>query len=234
MPIDTAKRALVTSAAMAHSALDYFPPTRQQLLRELRRRGEARAEELAQAVGITVGGVRQQLMALYGDGLVVFREAAEGPGRPKHYYRITASAEALFPDQSRDLLERLTDYLERNAPDLIAAFLDEYAAELQRTEPTVANPSLPIDQRLQVMLSALERRGFMPELEHAEDGSLYVNLHHCPLLRFARGSAQICEFSRRPIADVVGPDVRRVAWRLEGDSLCTYRFILPAAGDRPG
>lgn len=213
---------------MAQSALTYLPPTRQQLLTEIRRRGEARAEDLALAIGITVGGVRQQLMALYGDGLVVYREAAEGPGRPKHYYRITPSAEALFPDEARDLLTRLTAYLEGSAPEVLEAFLSAYGAEVRRRHPVASDPALPIEQRMQAMLSSIEDQGFMPELEHAEDGSLYLNLYHCPLFQFAKGSARVCEFSKQALEDVVGPAVRRVAWRREGDAHCAYRFVLPA------
>ena len=57
-------------------SLATLPPTRQTLLRELKRAGEARAETLAEQLGITVSGVRQQLAALQGDGLVDLARAA--------------------------------------------------------------------------------------------------------------------------------------------------------------
>ncbi len=212
---------------MVQSALTYLPPTRQQLLTEIRRRGEARAEDLAVAVGITVGGVRQQLMALYGDGLVVYREAAEGPGRPKHYYRITPSAEALFPDEARDLLTQLTAHLDGVAPEVLEEFLAAHRAEMRRHHPIAQDATLPIERRLQAMLAAFEGQGFMPELEHAEDGNFYLNLYHCPLFQFVKGSERVCEFSKQALEDVVGPGTRRVAWRREGDPHCAYRFTLP-------
>ena len=213
---------------MLQSALSFLPPTRQQLLSEIRRRGEARAEALAQAVGITVGGVRQQLMALYGDGLVVYREAAEGPGRPKHYYRITPAAEALFPDYAREILSSLAGYLEANAPAVLDAFLERYVRDLRRTTARPADPAAPFDERLQALLGSLDQQGFMAECEIAEDGSYYLNFFHCPLLQLARGTSRICEFTRDTVEEFVGPGVRRSAWRREGDSLCVYRFSAPA------
>lgn len=215
---------------MVQSAITFLPPTRQQLLSEIRRRGEARAEELAVAVGITVGGVRQQLMALYGDGLVLYREAAEGPGRPKHYYRLTPSAEALFPDAARDTLPALAAYLEANAPEVLEAFVQRYMADLRRAWPRPVDPSLPIDERLEAMTSSMDRQGFMPELALGDDGNYYLNLFHCPLLQLARGTARICEFTRGVVEEAAGPSVKRVAWRRDGDPVCAYRFAPPKPG----
>ena len=212
---------------MVQSAITFLPPTRQQLLSEIRRRGEARAEELAVAVGITVGGVRQQLMALYGDGLVLYREAAEGPGRPKHYYRLTPSAEALFPDAARDMLPSLAAYLEANAPEILEAFIQRYVSELRRAWPRPVDQALPLEERLEAVVRSMEHQGFMPELERAEDGSYYLNLYHCPLLQLARGTPRICEFTREMVGEVAGSGVKRVAWRRDGDLFCAYRFALP-------
>jgi predicted ArsR family transcriptional regulator len=47
--------------------------TRRQLLEVLKRRGEARAEELAEALDVTVSAARQHLAALQAAGLVAHR-----------------------------------------------------------------------------------------------------------------------------------------------------------------
>lgn len=214
---------------MLQSALSLLPPTRQQLLTEIRRRTEARAEELALAVGITVGGVRQQLTALYGDGLVVYREAADGPGRPKHYYRLTQTAEALFPDQARELLANLAGYLEANAPAALDQFLERYAADTKRRLHGALDATVTPDERLAELLAWAARQGFMPELEAAEDGTAYLNLFHCPLLQLARGTPRVCDLGRRLLETVCGTAVRRAAWRRQGDPVCAYRFAIPAS-----
>ena len=172
-------------------------------------------------------------MALYGDGLVVYREAAEGPGRPKHYYRVTPAAEALFPDYARDILSSLAGYLEANAPAVLEAFLERYVRDLQRTIARPAEPAIPFDERLRVLVTSLDRQGFMAECERAEDGSYYLNFFHCPLLQLARGTPRICEFTRNAVEEVVGGGVRREAWRRDGDALCSYRFNAPAPRPAP-
>ncbi|MBT5139255.1 MAG: helix-turn-helix domain-containing protein, partial [Acidimicrobiaceae bacterium] len=47
-----------------HESLVVLSPTQRQVVVALKRRGEASAEELAEALGITPSGVRQHLAAL--------------------------------------------------------------------------------------------------------------------------------------------------------------------------
>jgi len=79
------------------ATLDTLPVTRRALLEVLKRQGEARADELAAALGITVSAVRQHLAALHGDGLVTHDEVRAGPGRPHHRYRLSERGDNLFP-----------------------------------------------------------------------------------------------------------------------------------------
>jgi DNA-binding transcriptional ArsR family regulator len=60
------------------------------VLLTLKKRGEARAEEIAEALGVTPSGVRQHLSALRAEGLVAYRKSRAGPGRPKFAYRLWA------------------------------------------------------------------------------------------------------------------------------------------------
>src|SRR4051794_14129285 len=93
--------------------------TRKAIVMALKKRGEARAEELAAEMGVTVSALRQQLVALSGDGLVTFREVRSGPGRPKHFYSLTAAAESLFPKTYDELTNELLDYVSDESPELL-------------------------------------------------------------------------------------------------------------------
>src|SRR3954465_5639547 len=77
--------------------LDAQAGGRRGILFALKKRGQARADELAAHLGITPSAVRQHLTGLLADGLVTFEEQRGGPGRPKHVYRLTPTADALFP-----------------------------------------------------------------------------------------------------------------------------------------
>ena len=54
-------------------ALDNLSPAQRQVLVALKRAGEASADELAAALGITASGVRQHLAALRSAGIVECR-----------------------------------------------------------------------------------------------------------------------------------------------------------------
>ena len=62
----------------------------------LKRRGEASADELADALGITPSAVRQHLAALKSASLVASRQERGRPGRPADLYHSTDLGEALF------------------------------------------------------------------------------------------------------------------------------------------
>ena len=69
----------------------------------LKKRGEASADELAEALGITPSGVRQHLAALRAAGLVAARQERGRPGRPADLYHSTDLGETLFARASGDL-----------------------------------------------------------------------------------------------------------------------------------
>ena len=51
--------------------IDSIPSSRRSLLETLKRRGEARVDEFAESLGVTVSAVRQHLSALQAEGWVV-------------------------------------------------------------------------------------------------------------------------------------------------------------------
>src|SRR5438874_12730655 len=108
------------------------------MLTAIKKRGEARAEELADALGITVSAVRQHLNALAADGLVTHRQMKAGPGRPKHLYRLTATAEAQFPKTYGELTNELLDY----AADEDPALVDRLFAK--RRKRRIADAKMPL------------------------------------------------------------------------------------------
>ncbi|HYQ13730.1 MAG TPA: ArsR family transcriptional regulator, partial [Solirubrobacterales bacterium] len=98
-------------------------PAREVVL-ALKKRGEARASEIAAALGITPSGVRQHLSALRADGLVAYRTIHAGPGRPKFAYFLTEPAEALFPKAYHELTNEFLEHLEEEDPELLVRLFE--------------------------------------------------------------------------------------------------------------
>lgn len=205
-------------------ALAELPATRRELLVNLRKRGEARAEDLASALGITVGAVRQHLQGLAAADLVVHREERPGPGRPRHVYRLAPAAEALFPRAYGELTVELLDYIGDEDPDLIArAFERRRRARVERTVQRLTG--LDFDARVAEVARVLDEDGYLAEVERLDDeaGGWRILEHNCAILAVAQRYGHACgaeiAFLREVLPDA---DVTRVSHILTGAHACAY------------
>lgn len=204
-------------------ALAELPPTRRELLVTLRKRGEARAEELADELGITVGAVRQHLHGLAAADLVAHREERAGPGRPRHVYRLAPAAEALFPRAYGELTVELLDYIGDEDPALVArAFERRRRARVERVRERLAG--LDFDARVAEVAQVLDEDGYLAEVERLADGDGWRILeHNCAILAVAQRYGHACgaelAFLREALPDA---DVTRISHILTGAHACAY------------
>jgi DeoR family suf operon transcriptional repressor len=213
--------------------LNYLSPTRQEILIELRRRGSATVDDLAASLNFTVGAVRQQLLTLGADGLVMHHPVPKGPGRPRHVYELTAAANPLFRPDQGETLRRLALYLEEESPDVLDAFIRrEMVREVRRFERRVLEGPPGDEARLGRLAECLEEKGFLPSVARSPDGGFTLTLSNCPVIEFAEGSPRLCDLSSKALLEIVpGYDVRREVWRKEGTPRCVYR-LAPRTASR--
>jgi len=212
-------------------ALAELPPTRRELLVSLRKRGEARAEELAAELGITVGAVRQHLQGLAAADLVAHREERAGPGRPRHVYRLAPAAEGLFPRAYGELTVELLDYIGDEQPELVArAFERRRIARVERTRERLAG--LGFDARVAEVARVLDEDGYLAEVEPLSGGGggWRILEHNCAILAVAKRYGHACgaelAFLREVLPDA---DVTRVSHILTGAHACAYEVRRRAA-----
>jgi len=213
-------------------ALAELPTTRRELLIALRKRGEARAEELAEQLDVTVSAVRQHLHGLAAADLVAHREERTGPGRPRHVYRLAPAAEALFPRSYGELTVELLDYIGDEDPDLVArAFERRRRARVERTRERLEG--LDFDARVAEVARVLDEDGYLAEVERLEGGrgdgdgdaaaGWRILEHNCAILAVAQRYGHACgaeiAFLREVLPDA---DVTRVSHILTGAHACTY------------
>lgn len=204
-------------------ALSELPATRRELLVNLRKRGEARAEELADELGITVGAVRQHLQGLAAADLVVHREERPGPGRPRHVYRLAPAAEGLFPRSYGELTVELLDYIGDEDPALVArAFERRRRARVERTLERLEG--LGFDERVAEVARVLDEDGYLADVEPLEAGVGWrIREHNCAILAVAQRYGHACgaeiAFLREVLPDA---DVTRVSHILTGAHACAY------------
>lgn len=210
-------------------ALAELPATRRALLVALRKRGEARAEELAEELAITVSAVRQHLQSLAAADLVVHREERPGPGRPRHVYRLGGAAEALFPRAYGELTVELLDYIGDEDPGLVQrAFERRRLARVERTRERLTE--LDFAARVAEVARVLDEDGYLADCVALDDGSFQIREHNCAILAVAQRYGHACgseiAFLREVLPDA---DVSRISHILTGAHACVYEVRERAA-----
>ncbi|MGH9189746.1 MAG: helix-turn-helix transcriptional regulator [Acidimicrobiales bacterium] len=215
---------------MTESALAILPARRQQLLLALKRSGEARAEDLAASLGVTVSAVRQQLDSLTAEDLVTHRVERAERGRPRHLYRLTRQAESLFPKAYGGLTNELLDYVADSDPELV-----EHLFERRRQRRTAGALARLAGQdfgaRVGELARILDDDGYLADFEALPDGTWRITEHNCAVLDVAERYGYACSSEIAFLRDVL-PDakVERVSHMIAGAHSCAY-LITP---DRPG
>jgi len=207
-----------------------LPPTRRALLVTLRKRGEARAEELAQELGVTVSAVRQHLQGLAAADLVVHRDERAGPGRPRRSYALAPAAEALFPKAYGELTLELLDHLADEDPDVVRrAFERRRDARVARVRARLEG--LGFEQRIAELARVLDEDGYLADWTRTDDGEGFLlREHNCAVLAVAQRYGHACTTEIGFLRAVLpGASVTRVAHILSGSHACVYEVRPEAA-----
>jgi DeoR family suf operon transcriptional repressor len=213
-----------------HSALSTLPATRREVLDLLKKRGEQGADQLASSMGLTISAVRQQLASLQKEGLVGFREARSGPGRPRHLYHLTPAAEGLYPRAYAELTNELLDYVGDAQPELVdEIFRRRRQRRIDNAETRLAGKDFA--GKVQELATILDADGYLAEAVAEPDGSFLIVEHNCAILGIALRYGQACgtelDFIRTVLPEA---HIERVAHMVQGATNCSYR-IKPKSGD---
>jgi predicted ArsR family transcriptional regulator len=193
------------------------------VLRALAQQGEATAERLAEELGLSLSGVRQQLALLEASGIVIHRRGETTRGRPRHNYSLTPAGDAYFPQIHAALFLEILGILERGHPEIFQEVLDALAG-LRKPADTAAFEGAPEEERLSYIRDLYQAQGFLMDIDQRE-GVITVRLGHCPIATTARRYPQFCAYEERALHDAF-PErtLTRVAHRLSGAAVCQYEL----------
>ncbi|MCB9947079.1 MAG: transcriptional regulator [Rhodospirillaceae bacterium] len=209
---------------MGANPLQDRPQTR--LLFALKSTGPQTAAALARKFAISAVAVRQQLDRLLDDGLVEYRDARLGVGRPKRIWALSPTGHDRFPDNHSGLMLQMldsigavfgTDGLEKLIAHREGRAAADYAARLNGTDT-------PLD-RLRRLAAARSEEGYMAEVTDVTATSALMVENHCPICAAARACQGFCRSELAMFQSVLGPEVRveRVEHLLAGARRCAYR-----------
>ena len=190
----------------------------------LKKRGELGADQLASSMGLTVSALRQQLSGLQRDGLVSFREARNGPGRPRHLYHLTTAAEGLYPRAYAELTNELLDYVGDAQPELVdEIFRRRRQRRIENARTRLAGRDFA--GKIDELATIVDADGYLAETVDEPDGSFLIIEHNCAILGIALRYGQACgtelDFIRTVLPEA---HIERITHMVAGASNCSYRI----------
>ena len=198
-----------------------------ELVNALKHAGEATAENLAEALGVTVSAVRQHLDGLAADGLVTWRAQARGRGRPTHLYRLTRAAEPLFPKAYGGLTNELLGYVGDADPTLVDDVFDRRRQRrYEGARDRLAAVGNDFTARVAELARILDEDGYLADFEAVGDGTFRIVEHNCAVLDVAERYGQACSseiaFLRQALPDA---RIERVSHMIAGAHSCAYEVV---------
>lgn len=181
----------------------FFQTTRGKIVAELRRRHSASAVDLAQAFGLSPNAIRQQLVVLERDGLVVERSVRRGPTKPTYEFSLTADAEKLFPQQyDRMLSAVLREVKEQSGPEAVSKIFAGIAKRAADASQAGVSDHSP-EGKLAALTGHLQRNGVSAEY-NLIDGGFELHEHNCPYSSVVKDHPEVCSVIHNVLDATVG------------------------------
>ncbi len=204
----------------------FFTTTRGKIVTELRRRRRASAVELAALFGLSPNAIRQQLIILERDGLVVEVSVRRGPTKPTYEFSLTPEAEKLFPQRYDKMLGAvLRELREQSGPRAVQQIFDGIAQRtLAKNGARLAEKS---PQGKVVELAAILRENGVDADVDLLDGSYVLHEHNCPYANVVKEHPEVCSMIHHVLNEIAPGGHEQTESIATGGDEC--RFVLQAA-----
>jgi len=197
-----------------------------QILFELKMRGGAVAQTLADHFFISKEGIRKHLLNLAKDDLVQSELRREGVGRPYTYYTLTKKGLASFPDTHADITVQLLQSVHKlfGQSGVDSLIQDREESMLQHYKQTLASAKT-LEEKLQRLAEKRSQEGYMAEWK-AADSAYYFIENHCPICAAAQQCQGFCRAEINTFQSLIGPafKIQRVQYILADEPRCTYKI----------
>jgi DeoR family suf operon transcriptional repressor len=203
-----------------------------RILQDLKLDQPLATNELAARYGVSANAIRRHLKELEAEQLVEYGREQRGKGAPTFAYRLTATAEGLFP---RRYAEELT-YLEHRGgrEEVRRFFVERFQAQAHTLRPQLQGST--VEQRVEAVVDLLTQQGFMAEWSPSADGGMRIAEHNCAMQAVAEKYPEVCEVEADFLREILQADVRRDAHIPHGCNACEYAVTLssPRQTSKPG
>ncbi len=204
----------------------FFQTTRGKIVSELRKRRRASAVELATVFGLSPNAIRQQLVVLERDGLVVEASVRRSRTKPTYEFSLTREAEKLFPQRYDKMLGAvLREVREQSGQQRVQQIFDGIAARtLAKNGERLAGKSA---EGKVVELAAILRENGVDADVDLVDGSYVLHEHNCPYVNVVKEHPEVCSMIHRVLTEIAPGGHEQTESIATGGNEC--RFVLRAA-----
>lgn len=204
--------------------------TKQDILNQLLKQGQATSQELAQQLAVSPQAIRRHLKDLDAEGLVCCEPLPGGMGRPQHVYQLSPGGRDRFPDRhdefAIDLLDTLSEMMGRDQMrSLLRKQWERKALDYHQQLGTG-----PLAERIASLVQLRRAEGYMAEYypfpegtEPAAATSFILTEYNCAISHVAESFPSVCDHELEMFAVALHDcQVERTHWLVNGEHRCGY------------
>jgi predicted ArsR family transcriptional regulator len=201
----------------------FFQTPRGRIVEELRRRKSASAVDLAKVFGLSPNAIRQQLVVLERDGLVVEQSVRRGPTKPTHEFSLTSDGEKLFPHHYDKMLDAVlrevrAQHGESGIAELFKGISKRTVAKA-RARVTAGDTAGKLGQLTQVL-----REGGVVADYNLIEGGFELHEHNCPYSSVAKDNPEVCSVIHQVLEETIGGTHVQTESLATGGSECKFEL----------
>ncbi len=205
------------------------PSTKQDILKHLLKQGQATAQDLAEALHISVQAIRRHLKDLEEEGLILHQTAQVGMGRPNHLYALSAAGRHQFPDRYDEFAVSLLDTLAETVGKEQMGTILRKQWERKALEYRDRIGAGTLKERVDRLVELRRQEGYMAEcLNDPDHGDRFIlTEYNCAISHIAETFPSVCGHELEMFG-VALPDcaVERTHWQVNGEHRCGYLIRL--------
>lgn len=200
----------------------FFDSTRGKIVDALRTRGAASAFDLAAEFALSPNAIRQQLVILERDGLVVGRSVRRGKTKPTHEYSLTTQADRYFPQAYDRMLGAVLRELRQTQGDEAVAKLFDGIAKRTVDKITPQLEGKSPREKLDIIADNVRSAGVAVNVEQQTDGTIVLREHNCPYANVVSEHPECCTVIHTLLDEAVSPAVKQTESLATGGAECRF------------
>ena len=199
----------------------FFQTTRGRIVEELRMRKSASAVDLAHEFGLSPNAIRQQLVVLERDGLIVEKSVRRGRTKPTYEFSLTREGEKLFPQHYDKMLSAvLREMKEQFGADGVTKVFDGIAKRtVAKAKERITAPDT--EGKFRQLTEVLREGGVIAEYSLI-DGGFELREHNCPYSEVVKDHPEVCSVIHHVLNETVGGKHVQTESIATGGSECRF------------